>query len=265
VLGGTLLVLLAALVLTPVYLMVTLSLRRTGDDSNPFALPLDPQWSNFVDAFNNMNYLRSLGNTLILTVPTGVLTIITASLAAWAIVRLSRRWTRLAYQMFVSGLTVPVFVVLTPLYQTLQQLHLLDTYVGLVLAYTALNLPLAVFFFAGFLRTVPVELEEAAVLDGAGTLRTYWSVVLPLLRPATLTLVILVTLNVWNDFVLPLILLSSEQMQPLTLSVYSTIGVNSLSVSQLFPTLLLSVIPLFIVFLCLQRYIVAGIAAGAGK
>jgi raffinose/stachyose/melibiose transport system permease protein len=186
-------------------------------------------------------------------------------MAAWAIVRYTKRWTRTAYQIFVAGLTIPVFVVITPLYQIMQQLHLLDSYLGIVLAYTALTMPFAVFFFSGFLRAVPAELEEAAAVDGCGIFRTYWSIVLPLLRPATATLTIFIILQVWNDLILPLILLSSNDKQTVTLSVYATIGTHTFSTAQLLPTLVLGVIPLFIVFLILQRYVVAGISVGAGK
>jgi raffinose/stachyose/melibiose transport system permease protein len=254
----------AALTLLPIYIMIVASLK-TGTDSetNPFGLPLHPQWQNYVNAFQSMHYLQSVGNTLIITLATAIVTIFTASLAAWAIVRYARRWTRTAYQVFVAGLTIPVFVVITPLYQVLQQLHLLDSYLGIVLAYSALTLPFAVFFFAGFLRTVPPELEEAAAVDGCGILRTYWHIVLPLLRPATATLTIFIILQVWNDLILPLILLSTKQT--VTLSVYATIGTHSFSTAQLLPTLVLGVVPLFIVFLALQRHVVAGISVGAGK
>ena len=266
VFASLLLVAFALLTLLPIYLMVAVSLKTAGaGETNPFALPLNPQWQNYVDAFLNMHYLVSVGNTLVITISTALLTIFTGSMAAWAIVRYTRRWTRSAYQIFVAGLTIPIFVVITPLYQILQQLHLLDTYPGIVLAYTAMTLPFAVFFFAGFLRAIPAELEEAAAVDGCGLRRTYWSIVLPLLRPATATLTIFIVLQVWNDLVLPLILLSSNDKQTVTLSIYATIGTHTLSTAQLLPTLVLGVIPLFVVFLILQRQVVAGISVGAGK
>lgn len=266
VVASVLLVLFTLLTLLPIYIMVVVSLKTGGDaQGNPFALPLAPHWQNYIDAFVNMNYLRSVTNTLIITGGTAVLTIVTASLAAWAIVRYTRRWTRTAYQVFVAGLTIPVFVVITPLYQVMQQLHLLDSYLGVILAYTALTLPFAVFFYAGFLRTVPPELEEAAAVDGCGIVRTYLRIVFPLLRPATATLAIFIVLQVWNDLILPLILLSSNDKQTVTLAVYATIGTHSFSTAELLPTLVLGVIPLFAVFLALQKYVVAGIAVGSGK
>lgn len=255
-----------ALMLTPIYILIVVSFQKNSDvNGNPFALPHPLEWQNYVHAFVNMNYLRSVGNTLLITGATAVLTVLVGSLAAWAIVRNTRRWSRIVYMVFVGGLTIPVFVILTPLYEVLQSVHLLDTYAGIILAYTAITLPFAVFFFSGFLRSVPPEVEEAAAVDGAGILRMYWQVVFPLLRPATATLAVFVVLQVWNDLVLPIVLLSSDAKQTVTLAVYDTIGTHTLSTSQLMPTLVLGVLPLFIVFLILQRQVVAGISAGGGK
>lgn len=266
VIASIVLLAFTAIVLTPIWVLIVVSLHHGASaPANPFALPAPLDFQNYVTAFQNMHYLRSVGNTLIITFSTAVLTVLAASLAAWAIVRHTRRWTRTVYQIFVSGLTIPIFVVLTPLYEVMQKLHLLDSYAGIVLAYTATIMPFAVFFFAGFLRTVPAELEEAAAVDGAGLLRTYWQIVFPLLRPATATLAIFIILQVWNDLILPLVLLSSDSKQTVTLAVYATIGTHTLSPDQLLPTLVLGVLPLFIVFLALQRYVVAGIAVGAGK
>ncbi|WP_263731164.1 carbohydrate ABC transporter permease [Cellulomonas sp. SG140] len=264
--ASVVLVLFAALVLTPIYVLVVVSLHHgQSAPDNPFAFPTAPDWQNYRTAFVNMHYLRSVGNTLLITLATAALTVLTASLAAWAIVRHTRRWTRTVYQVFVSGLTIPIFVVLTPLYEVMQKLHLLDSYGGIVLAYAATTMPFAVFFFAGFLRTVPAELEEAAAVDGAGLLRTFARIVFPLLKPATATLAIFVVMQVWNDLILPLVLLSSDSKQTVTLAVYATIGTHTLSPEQLLPTLVLGVLPLFAVFLSLQRYVVAGIAVGVGK
>lgn len=264
--GSVVLVAFTAVMLTPIYIMVVVSLQH-GDAApdHPWAVPWPPHWHNYATAFVNMHYLRSVGNTLLITLATAVLTIACASLAAWAITRYTRRWTRTVFQVFVSGLTIPIFVMLTPLYEVLQRMHLLDSYTGIVLAYAATTLPFAVFFFCGFMRTIPAELEEAAAVDGCGLVRTFWSVIFPLLRPATATLSIFVVLQVWNDLILPLVLLSSPNKQTVALAVYGTIGTHTLSPEQLLPTLMLGVLPLFAVFLTLQRHVVAGIAVGAGK
>jgi raffinose/stachyose/melibiose transport system permease protein len=233
--------------------------------SHPLALTGHLSLHNYVAAIKDMDYGRSLGNTVLITGGAAVLVMFTGSLAAWPMARIARRWTRLVYQLFVAGLTVPVFVMITPLYMLMRDLKLLDSYTSVILSEAALSLPFAVLFFTSFLRSVPAELEEAAAIDGAGPLRTYWHVIVPLLRPATATLVITLTLSIWNDLVIPLVMLTSDSKQTITLDVYSTIGTHAYSTAQLLPTVVLGTAPLLVVFLVLQRYIVAGITAGVGK
>jgi raffinose/stachyose/melibiose transport system permease protein len=136
----------------------------------------------------------------------------------------------------------------------------------LILVYTALNLPLAVFFFSSFLRSIPVEIEEAAVCDGASTFRVFVHVIFPLLRPVSATLAIFVTLSVWNDLVMPLILLTGAERTTVIMSAYSYIGAfGQFSPAQLFPAMVLASLPLLVVFVALQRHIIAGMVGGAVK
>lgn len=260
------LLLVTLVVVAPILLMLKVSLQSDADvAAHPLSLSTRLSLHNYVAAVRDMDYGRSLGNTVLITGGAAVLVLLTGSLAAWPMARISRRWTKLIYQLFVAGLTVPVFVMITPLYMLMRDLELLDSYASVILAEAALSLPFAVLFFTSFLRSVPAELEEAAAIDGAGPLRTYWHIIVPLLRPATATLVITLTLAIWNDLVIPLVLLSSDSKRTITLDVYSTIGTHAYSTSQLLPTVVLGTVPLLVVFLILQRYIVAGITAGVGR
>lgn len=264
--SNTGLLLLTLFMVAPIVLMVSVSLRSDRDvAAHPVAPPWPIKWHNYTAALHDMNYGRSVFNTVLITGCSAVIILITGSLCAWPMARISRRWTKAVYQLFVAGLTVPVFVMITPLYMLMRDLHLLDTFPSVILGYSALNLPFAVFFFTSFLRAVPVELEEAAAIDGAGILRTYWRIILPLLRPATATLTIFVTLAIWNDLILPLVLLTSDDKRTVTLDVYSTIGTHAYSTSQLLPAVVLGTAPLLVIFLILQRHIIAGITAGVGK
>lgn len=167
--------------------------------------------------------------------------------------------------MLTVGLMIPLFVGLTPLYLLLRDLNLLDTYTGLILAYTALNLPLGIFFYSSFLKSVPLELEEAATLDGCSTWQIYWYVILPLLRPITGTLAMFVTLHVWNDLVYPLLFISDSEKFPITVSVFRFIGTQDIDPTKLFPAAVMATLPLLVMFFLLQKRIVAGITAGAVK
>jgi raffinose/stachyose/melibiose transport system permease protein len=258
------LVIVTLIVLLPVLLMLADSLRpASAFTQSPVGFPTHPAWSNYASVFTSMDYLRSVGNTLLITVPAAALTVAAGSLAAWGLARRTRHWTRRLYGLFVAGLTAPVFVILTPLYLLMKQLGLLNTFQGLVLIYTALCLPLAVFFYTSFLRSIPLEIEEAAVCDGASPWRVFLSIVFPLLRPASATLSIFVTLLVWNDLVMPLVMLTGVQKSTVILSAYSFVGsFGAYHPWQLFPAMVLASLPLLIVFILLQRHIIAGMVGG---
>ena len=267
VVSGILLLLTTVVVLLPVFLMLLNSVRTNHDLAvTPIGLPHPLALSNYASVFEQMNYVQSTFNTLLIAACSVLLVVATASGAAWVTARYVRRWTRGMYQLFVAGLTIPVFVITTPLYLLMQQLGLLDTYLAPILIYASFNLPFALFFYTSFLRSVPQELEDAAAIDGCGPFRTFWFVVFPLLRPATATVLIFVVLNIWNDITIPLLFLSSPNLQTVTLSIYSFIGTNgSVQPSSLFPAVVLATAPLVVIFLFLQRHIVAGITAGVGK
>lgn len=266
-LSDVLLIALTLFMLLPILMIVNLSLRPATDRATG---ALDPPshlaWSNYVDVFHQMNYLSSAGNTLLITAASATLVVLTGSSSAWAIARHTRGWTTWAYRLFLSGLTIPVFVLLTPLFVLMRDLNLLDNLLSVILANSALNLPLAVVFYSSFLRSVPTELEDAAAVDGCGLFGTYWHIVLPLLAPATATVTIFISLATWNDLILPLVFLSSPEKTTVILSVYDFLGIGGrFQTAQLFPAVVLASLPLFILFLVLQRHIVAGITAGMGK
>jgi raffinose/stachyose/melibiose transport system permease protein len=266
-LSGTLLVAFTLFMLLPVAMVVNISLRPSTDvGTGALDPPSSLAWGNYVDVFQRLNFLTSAGNTLLITVASAGLVILVGSLCAWAITRHTRRWTVWAYRLFVSGLTIPVFVLLTPLFLLMRDLHLLDNYLSVILANAAINLPIAVFFYCSFLRSVPAELEDAAAVDGCGLFGTYWRIVMPLLSPATATVAIFISLATWNDLILPLVFLSSPEKSTVVLSAYSLIGSRGrFQTAQLFPAVVLATLPLFFLFLVLQRRIVAGITAGMSK
>ncbi len=259
-------IVITVLFLLPIVLMIRMSLTAAGDTSlNPFSFPEGLRWENYGHAYRAMKYLPALLNTVGLTLVSVTLTVLAGSLAAYPLARIVRRWTKPVYLAFMAGLTIPVFVLLTPLYLLMRDLGLLNTWAGVILIYTAFNLPLAVFFYTGFLRTVPLEVEEAAVVDGAGPWRVFWCVVFPLLRPITATLAIFISLSVWNDLIVPLAFLTGQDSSTVVLAAYSFVGSYGFKPTELFPAVVLATAPLLIVFSLLQRHIIAGIASGAVK
>ena len=212
-----------------------------------------------------MNYLRGVSNTLGITIAVAVIVSLIAPLAAYPLARISSGWSRLTYQFFAAGLVIPFFASMIPLYSLMKALGLVNTYFGVVLIYVAMNLPLAIFFYTSFIQSIPRELEEAAALDGCTRIGTFRWIVLPLLRPVTGTLMLFVTLGVWNDFLLPLVFLFKPEARTIMVSVYSFVGEHGFDPTRLFPAVILASLPLVIFFLFLSRQIVAGIGAGAVK
>ena len=163
------------------------------------------------------------------------------------------------------GMVIPPFAALTPLYLFMRDLGLLDTYFGLILVYTVGHLPLGVFFYTSFMKAIPKELEEAATLDGASFLKTYWYVIFPMLKPITGTLAIFITLGVWNDVINPLLFITSESKLTIMPAVLRFLGTYSVDPTQLFPAAVLASLPLLVVFFTLSKQIVNGMTAGAVK
>ncbi|MCS0499887.1 carbohydrate ABC transporter permease [Protaetiibacter mangrovi] len=265
--SGILLVIVTLIILLPVFYMLVSSVRTTADlGENPLGFPDPIAWGNYGDVFASLDYGRAIFNTALVALSSVALVVVTGSAAGWAIARHIRGWTKATYRLFIAGLTIPVFVLTTPLYLLMHTLHLLDTYLAAILVYASFNLPFAILFYVSFLRSIPQELEDAAAIDGCGPLKTFWHVVFPLLRPATATIAIFVTLSIWNDVVVPLLFLTSGGVRTVTLSVFQFVGTqNSIAAAQLFPAVVLAAAPLIVLFIIFQRQIIGGITAGIGK
>lgn len=262
-LAGTVLVI--AFVSPFLYALAT-ALRSPADvAAHPLGLPTSLDLSNFSRVYSEMDFGRSLLNTLLITAATCVVVVLLGAMAGYAIGRSTRAWSRWAYTAFLAGMAVPLFVFIAPLYLEMRSLNLLGTIPGVVLIYAAGNLPIAVFFYTSFVRTIPSDLEEAAQLDGAGRLRTFFSVYLPLLGPVTATLLLFITLAVWNDLLVPLVFLQSPGQRTIMVNAYALIDPKAVQPTDLFAAALLGVAPLLILFAFFQRRMVEGLSGGAVK
>ncbi|WP_217552926.1 carbohydrate ABC transporter permease [Streptomyces sp. GbtcB6] len=265
-LGTALLWLGTVLFVLPFLFTVVTSLRTAADVARaPLGIPHSFTLKNFSDAFHQIHYGPSTLNTLLITGLSCVCITVLGSLAGYPLARITAGWSTAVYRLFILGTSIPVFVVVAPLYLLMRDMNLLDTYAGVVFIYTAINLPLAVFFYTSFIRAIPVDLEEAAALDGCGAFRTFFVVVLPLLRPVTSTLLTFVALQVWNDLLVPLVFLQDPGKRTVMVNAYSFIDPHTVQPTTLFPAALLGVLPLLVIFVFFQRQVVAGMSAGAVK
>ncbi|MHA3979049.1 carbohydrate ABC transporter permease [Halovulum sp. GXIMD14794] len=252
--------------LSPVFYMIAMSFRTAAEISEkPLALPQTLYLGNYVNALESMNYLRSVVNSVGITISVTLLVALLGSMAAYPLARRTNRFTRIVVMLVALGMATPPFVTITPIYVIFRNLGLLDSYLGIILAFTALNLPLAVFFYTSFIGAIPRELEEAARLDNCNDWQIYWYVIRPLLGPATATLSLFVALMVWNDFTYPLLLLTSPEKFTVMRSVYNFLGNLNVQPDMLFPAAVLGSLPLLVLFVIFQRRIVSGVTAGAVK
>jgi raffinose/stachyose/melibiose transport system permease protein len=260
-------VLFAAVVFLPIYYLIITPFKTPNQAAlSPLGLPPAITLDNYRRAFGAMHYIRSLTNNAIILVFSVLLLVIFSSMAAYAIARGRKKIFIILFSVFLAGLIIPYQTAIIPLYKIVSALRLMNTKAGVILINAfCINLPLSIFLFRGFVHTIPPEMEEAAVIDGCGTFRTFWSVVFPLLRPIVATVLILDSLAVWNDFMTPLLFLQSPEKGVLLQQVYKNIGQFSVNWTSFLPMLVLATLPLVILYLILQRHVIESVVTGAVK
>ena len=261
------LIILALIVLTPIYyLIVTTFKSGTEAALNPMGLPESFDFSGYVQAFKDMQYPRAFKNTFLITAGAVIGIIITSSMCGYVLNRKGKyRITQFVFLLILSGMMFPYQMSIMGLYKLVRGLGLMNTLTGVILIDIAINIPFATFLMKNFISTVPIELEEAAKIDGAGVFRTFTTVTFPLLKPVVATVAILNTLNVWNDFMGPLYFLQTREKDEILQEVYRNIGQFSTDWTSLFPMMVLGVLPLLVFYLFMQRYIISGVMAGSVK
>jgi multiple sugar transport system permease protein/raffinose/stachyose/melibiose transport system permease protein len=266
--------LLVAIVVTlvfvsPIYLTVVNAFKSESDiENDPAAPPLHPTLSNITAAIDRPDQLLQLGlrNSLIVVVCSVVLIIPLASAFSFWISRRRTRTRAVILAVLAAGLMIPPQVVLLPTIRILTVLGLDHSYPGLVLSNVGGGyFSFAVFVYVGFMRAVPSEVVEAARIDGAASLRIWWSIVMPLVRPATATVTIFLSLWIWNDFLNPLFILGPEQGQTITTGLYLSLGQMQINFGQMFGIMFLAGIIPVIGYLFIQKQFVAGLTAGSVK
>ncbi len=258
-------VLLAAIVLVPLVYVVLGGFRTTGHvAADPVALP-DP-WitSNYTDILGSERFWRQLGNSALIAAIATVIVVTCGALAAFALSRYEFRGRESLYTLFTLGLLFPISVAILPLYILLRQVGLLDTALGVALPEAAFGLPITIVILRPFMRAVPADLEDAAAIDGCSKFGFFWRIVLPLSRPALMTVAILAVVTSWNLFILPLLVLNdqSEWTLPLGVAAYSTEYTQDTAKILAFTAL--SMVPALVFFLFAERRIVGGLS-GAVK
>jgi raffinose/stachyose/melibiose transport system permease protein len=252
----------AALFAFPLYVLVNLSLRPSGELANPLGIHWPLTLANYGAAWHQAGLGRAIFDSAVVTVASVAVVVVVSSLAAYPLARSTARLSRWTFALFMLGLLLPFQLALLPLYTTIRDLHLLGTLWGLVLFYSGLQVPFCVFLYTAFLRALPRDYEEAALLDGCSPLQAFRRVVFPLLRPITGTVIILNAIFIWNDFLTPLLYLSGSDRQTIPVAIFTFVGQYSTNWQLVFAGLVMGVAPILVVYFAMQKQIIRGFSGG---
>ncbi len=262
----SILVVVCLIQLVPFYLALTTAFKPLTDQSSPWSLPSDGlTLTNFSMAIEEGGVLRAIWNSLVVTVCATLIVCVLGALAAYPLARNRSPLNRAIEILVLSVMMIPPLSILVPLYSMLNHAGLLNTYPGLILPLACLELPRAVFLYTQFLRSVPISLEEAAKVDGASAIQVFFRIVLPLLKPVTVTVVILTGVYVWNEFALSSYIMSGDSMKTLAPAIAAFFGEQGSQVNAAVAGSLLGAIPMIVAYVFLQKYFIRGMLAGADK
>ncbi|WP_372512799.1 carbohydrate ABC transporter permease [Bacillus salipaludis] len=252
--------------LLPFILIVMNSFKTTQQFvENPFSFPESFKSDNFINAFNSMDFSRGFLNSIIITMVSTIFIIIFSSMTGYLFARFKWKINKILFFTILSSMTLPFQVLMIPLVKIYGELGLLNMRSTLIFMHIGFMVPFGIFLFHGFIKGIPFELEEAAFIEGCSRFKTFFLVVFPLLKPIIVTLCILDVLAIWNDYLLPSLILQSPELRTLPLSVFSFFSSYSVDFAPLMAGLIMTIIPVLVLYLLLQKYIIKGITQGALK
>lgn len=258
--------LFALIALYPIVLMIASSLKTNMEIfASPLSLPRAFSLDTYKKLWEVVPFADFLWNSVFVSAMSVLLITVFSSMAAFYLSRFSFKWTGALYFFFIIGLMIPIKLGIVPLFLLMKNLGLLNSLWSLILIYTASGIPISVFILTGFFRTLPIELEEAARIDGCSHFQVFWRVLLPLIRPALATVVIINFIHAWNDFFFPLIFIQEEALKTIPIGMMVLFGEYETDWSLLFAGLTLSALPMIVVFLMASKQFMEGLTAGAVK
>ncbi len=260
----------AVIFLAPVVIILINSVKSNFFISeSPFTFPAAETFvgfENFIKGFNQSDFMRSFANSAFITVASVAGIVILTSMTAWYIVRIKNTVTRIIYYLFVFSMVVPFQMVMYTVTYYAFELKL-NNPVGIIFVYIGFGAGLSVFMFSGFIKSIPREIEEAATIDGCGPIRAFFTIIFPILKPTAITVAILNAMWIWNDYLLPYLVLGSGKNKTLPVAVQMALtgGYGNKDMGALMAMLVLAILPIIVLYLFCQKYIIRGVVAGAVK
>lgn len=259
-------ILLAILFLYPVFFALISAFKSNGDIlKNPIALPTSFYIQNFKDLFAQSDFATAILHSVFLTVVSEVLIVCIVPMAAYGIERRKSKTTSLIYTYFLAGMMIPFHLYMFPLFKEMKVFHIFGNMVGPIVCYISGSIAFGTLLYCSFLKGIPLEIEEAAQIDGCTPFQTFWKVTFPLLGPCTGSMVILNGLGIWNDYLMPYLALPSGKAKTITVEIASFVGQYTARWDIVFAGTVISIVPALIIFCMFQKYFVKGITAGAAK
>ena len=254
----------------PIFNILIKSLKenRFITTSGVFELPSSESFSgiaNYIESINGMDFLRSFWYSLIITVSSVCLIMLCCSMAAWYVVRVDNLFAKIFYYLCIFSMVVPFQMVMFTLANTADRLHLNTPY-NICVIYLGFGAGLAVFMFSGFVRSIPLEIEEAAMIDGCNPLQIYFHIIIPILKPTIISTAILDTMWVWNDYLLPTLVLDIKKYRTIPMAIqYFRGSFGTVNMGAMMASIVIDIVPIIILYLICQKYIIEGVVAGAVK
>jgi raffinose/stachyose/melibiose transport system permease protein len=263
-----LIVLAVALIyMAPLYIIINYAFKTKKELylGNPLAMAENFNLDNFIKAFDRLDLVTTFFNTAFYTLAAVAILVFVCGPAAWAIARGKSKFYKFSYIYFIIGILIPAQALFLPIYIVGYSTGLVNTRFGVIFMFVATNISFGIFLLTSFMSTVPVELEEAACIDGCSVFRTFFTIVLPLLKPALVTLIIMQSFQIWNDYLMSSLFVSENKLKPMTVAIQSLFSQQTSDYSTAFAAIVISVLPIAILFVALQKYFIKGMTVGAVK
>ena len=254
------------IVLYPIGIMLLSSVKSTREIFvNPYGWPEVLRLDNYTKAWKLASFSDYFKNSLFVSTMTVLILLFVSSMAAYVLARFEFRGNQALYMLFISGLMLPVRLAVVPMFTMMRDFHLLDTRTALMIVYVSSGIPFSIFLLVNFFKTIPKEIEEAAIIDGCTPFSIYYRIMLPLIRPALATVGIYNFISTWNDFFFPLIFLRTESKFTIPLGIMQFFGEFTNQWDMLFSSLTIAIVPVIIIFLLASKQFIRGMTAGAVK
>lgn len=260
-------ILFVLVILYPFIVMLLVSLKDTKEALiSPNSIPDKLMWENYLKAWKSMNYPKVFANTIYITGASLAGIILFSGICSYVIAwSAHQRFYNIIYLLFICGIMIPFYTALVPLTKLMTDLHLNNSLTGMIWFYIGRNMPMAVFLYTGFIRSVSSEILDAGKVDGANIWNLYWKIMFPIMKPITSTILVLDALGIWNDYLFPKIMLIGKELRTITLAQAYFKGENSGMMNLTFAAYILTIIPVILFYFAFQKNIVEGVAAGAVK